>query len=223
MADSRSELEDLRPLPRGRHGLNPEEVAGHQRERIALAVATVIAEQGYDQLTVKTLIDVAGVSRSTFYVHFANKQEAILAAHQLIFERFNAELSEACVADGEWTQKVRAALAATVEFARANPHQSRMLSAGSLNVDAAVAEQIIDFHDRLAVLLAGLRPASPYSAELPPVTEQFLVAGIVSLLSGAVIRGETEKLPSLEAELFELVLIPYFGNDEAARLAKAAT
>jgi AcrR family transcriptional regulator len=222
MPDSRSELQDFPPLPRGRHGLNADEVAGHQRERISVAVATVIAEQGYDRLTVENLIDVAGISRSTFYVHFANKQEAILAAHELIFERFNAALAEACVDQEEWPLKVKAALAATVEFARANPHQGRMLSTGSLNVDTALAEQIIDSHDRLAALLAGMRPESPCGAELPSVTEQFLVAGIASLLSGAVIRGEAQELASLEVELFELILILYYGNEEAARIAKAA-
>jgi AcrR family transcriptional regulator len=219
MGNPQSELEDLPPLPRGRHGLTPEEVAAHQRERILGAIATVIAERGYGGLTVENVIDVAGVSRSTFYVHFENKQEAVLATHELIFERFLAALTAACVGEAEWPKKVRAALGATVDFATSRPRQTRILSTGSLNADAALAERIAGAHDRLATLLTGVRPHSPNAAKLPGRTEQFLVSAIASLLVGSLVKGEVDELPSLRCELVELTLIPYYGNDEAARLA----
>jgi AcrR family transcriptional regulator len=219
MANSRSEFEDVAPLPRGRHGLTPEQVASHQRERILAAIATVIAEQGYGALTVEQVIDHAGVSRSTFYVHFENKQEAVLAAHELIFGRFLTALMDACVAEAEWPMKVRAALGATVEFATSRPRQSQILSTGSLNADTALAERVAESYDRLAALLNGVRPHSPNAAQLPSRTEQFLVAAIASLLAGSLVKGEVDDLSTLQAELVELTLIPYYGTDEAARLA----
>lgn len=220
MADSQSEFDDIAPLPRGRHALTPEQVAAHQRERILAAIATVIADQGHGSLTVEHVIDVAGVSRSTFYVHFDNKAEAVLAAHELIFDRFLAALMAACGAEVEWPMKVRAALGATVAFAAARPRQAQILSTGSLNADVALAKRVSVAHDRLAALLTGLRPHSPHAENLPGSTERFLVAAIASLLADSLIRGETDDLRSLQSDLVELTLIPYFGNDEAARLAE---
>jgi AcrR family transcriptional regulator len=215
----RSELEDIAPLPRGRHGLAPEAVAAHQRERILAAIATVLAERGYGGLTVEQVIDVAGVSRSTFYVHFENKQAAVLAAHELVFERFLAAVMAACLAEAEWPMKVKAALGAIVDFAASRPRQTQILSAGSLNSDAALAERVAGSHERLAALLTGVRPHSPNAERLPNRTEQFLVSAIASLLAGYLVRGETSELRSMQPELVELMLIPYYGGDEAARLA----
>ena len=67
------------------------------------------------------VIDLAGVSRSTFYVHFENKLEAALAAHEWVLERYLAEIQAACVAQGEWPMKVSAALGATVDFIVTRP------------------------------------------------------------------------------------------------------
>jgi AcrR family transcriptional regulator len=220
MVKSESELEGVGPLPRGRHGLAPEEVADHQRERIVAAIGHVVAEQGYGALTVERVLTVAGVSRSTFYVHFANKQEAVLAAHEVIFARFLAGLERACAAEAEWPMKIRSAIVATVDFATSRPEQTNLLSTGSLSADAVLAERIVASHDRLAELLEGARADSPYADRLPQCTEQFLVAGIASFVASCLVEDETARLRALQSELVELTLIPYYGNEEAARLAR---
>jgi AcrR family transcriptional regulator len=222
MDGSQSELDEIAPLPRGRHGLSSAQVADHQRERILAAVATVVAEHGYWSLTVEQVIDLAGVSRSTFYVHFQNKQEAALAAHERVFQRLLAELSAACVAEDDWPMKVNAALGATIDFATARPRQTQMLSTGSLHADSILAARVANSHDQLAVLLSGLRPKSPHAAELPDATERFLIAAIASVLAARLLRGGEADLDSLRGELVELTLIPYLGASEAARIAGSA-
>jgi AcrR family transcriptional regulator len=220
MTNPQSELEDAAPLPRGRHGLAPEEVAAHQRERIVAAIGHVVAEQGYGALTVERVLAVAGVSRSTFYVHFANKQEAVLAAHEVVFGRFLASLEGACAAQTEWPLKISNGIAATVDFATSRPEQIHLLSTGSLSADDALAERIVASHERLADLLEGARADSPFGDRLPVCTEQFLVAGIASFVASCLVNEETDRLRGVQAELIELTLIPYYGNNEAARLAR---
>ena len=222
MIGPQSELDGIAPLPRGRHGLSADEVSAHQRERMLAAVAAVIAEEGYWSLTVEQVIDLAGVSRSTFYVHFENKLEAALAAHEWVLERYLAEVQVACVAQGEWPMKVSAALGATVDFIATRPRQAQVLSVGSMNADSALAARVAMSQDRIAELLTGLRPHSPHAAELPESTERFLVAAIASVLATWLRRGEEDDLAVLRAELFELTLIPYYGATEAARIAGRA-
>jgi AcrR family transcriptional regulator len=75
-------------LPRGRHGLSREEVAGDQRRRIMTAMAEVMAEQGYAGTSVADVIGRAGVSRETYYQQFRSKLACFLAA----FDAASAEL-----------------------------------------------------------------------------------------------------------------------------------
>jgi AcrR family transcriptional regulator len=222
MAEVRSEFGSNDPLPRGRHRLTPEEVAANQRERMIAAVATVVDRHGYGGLTVERVIADAAVSRSTFYAHFANKREAVVAAHEAIFARFMVNLTTACGDQAEWPLKVSAAIGATVEFAVTCPEQTQILSIGSLIADAALADRISGSHGRLAVLLGGVRAHSPHGKQLPDCTEQFLVAANAGIIARYLVEGKAHGLRQLQTELVELTLLPYYGAGEAARLARVA-
>jgi AcrR family transcriptional regulator len=212
-------LEERDRLPRGRHGLKPAEVAAHQRRRIADGVAKAVAEHGYGGLTVEQVIDLAGVSRSTFYMHFDNKLEAVLAAHEVIFERFMRALANVCVGD-KWPAKISNAIGATLTFASGTPEQFQVLSPAALGADVALAGQVMDAFRRLSRLLAQARGASPYRSELPTCTEEFLVVGVASTITGWLARGQTIELADFQQQLVELLLIPYYGRGRAARLSR---
>jgi len=220
MTKPETDLEGVAPLPRGRHGLPPEEVATHQRERIVAAICRVVAEQGFGALTVERVLALAGVSRSTFYVHFANKREAVVAAHEVVFGRFLAGVESACSLEAEWPLKIRSAIVATIDFATSRPEQTQILMTGSLSADAVLAERIIASHNRLARLLEGARADSPYADHLPDCTGQFLVAGVASFVASCLAGDEADRLRSVQSELVELTLIPYYGNEAAAKFAR---
>jgi len=56
----------LRPGP----GMSPVEVERHQRVRLHRAMFQLVAERGYDRVTVRALVSIAKVSSRTFYKHF---------------------------------------------------------------------------------------------------------------------------------------------------------
>jgi len=72
---------DVQQLPRGRHRLSRAVVVSSQRERLLLAMADAVAEQGYAKTTVADVLRRARVSRETFYEQFANKEDCFLAAY----------------------------------------------------------------------------------------------------------------------------------------------
>jgi AcrR family transcriptional regulator len=57
----------------------PEEVAQNQRKRLLAAMVAACDECGYRETTVATLLHLSGVSRSTFYVHFDDKEDCFVA------------------------------------------------------------------------------------------------------------------------------------------------
>jgi AcrR family transcriptional regulator len=68
-------------LPRGPHRLTGEQVAASQRTRLMAALAVLMTERGYAGVTIGELVRRAGVSRTSFYQHFAGKQECLFAAY----------------------------------------------------------------------------------------------------------------------------------------------
>jgi AcrR family transcriptional regulator len=82
-------------LPKGPHGLTREEVEASQRQRILEAILDVVGERGYSAATVAHVTAAAGVSRTTFYEQFRNKQDAFLIAYDEFGARFLADMDQA--------------------------------------------------------------------------------------------------------------------------------
>jgi AcrR family transcriptional regulator len=89
--------EVVRELPRHPHDLSRRTVSESQRWRLLEAMTEVVAERGYAQASVADAIALAGVSRKTFYEHFADKEDCFLAA----FEALSRNLLALVIAAGE--------------------------------------------------------------------------------------------------------------------------
>ncbi|TQS41361.1 TetR/AcrR family transcriptional regulator [Cryptosporangium phraense] len=54
------------------------------RERLVVAAVDLFTEQGYDETTVAQIAERAGVTRSTFFRHFADKREVLAAGQETL-------------------------------------------------------------------------------------------------------------------------------------------
>jgi AcrR family transcriptional regulator len=213
---------DLAPLPRGRHRLPFQFVVQNQRQRLIAGVSRALAEQGYAELTVKHVIEAAGVSRRTFYAYFDNKRDCVLVAHRDVFERVLALLLRACATERNWPRKVKAAIAALFAFAEEAPDEVRLLTLDALAADLTIARHVVDSNAHFAALLRDGRRHTPLGDALPDLTEEALIGAISSILAGRLLEGGAESLAGLEPELVQLVLTPYVGVQEAAQVAESA-
>jgi AcrR family transcriptional regulator len=68
---------------RGRHAPPPEVRVPLQRERLLRAAALEFAERGYAGSGSESISRRAGMSKATFYEHFANKEECMVALFDL--------------------------------------------------------------------------------------------------------------------------------------------
>ena len=86
------------PAARGRHAPPPEVRLPLQRERLLRAAAAEFAERGYAGASSESISRRAGMSKATFYEHFANKEECILAlfdrAAETVGQRWRARRAE---------------------------------------------------------------------------------------------------------------------------------
>src|ERR1700750_2636843 len=65
------------------------------RERVVLAAADLFAEQGYDATTVAQIAERAGVTKSTFFRHFPDKRELLVAGQEALSTLLTEGIAEA--------------------------------------------------------------------------------------------------------------------------------
>lgn len=65
------------------------------RERLVVAAVDLFNEQGYDATTVAEIAERAGVTRSTFFRHFPDKRELLVAGQETLSTLLAEGISEA--------------------------------------------------------------------------------------------------------------------------------
>jgi len=208
-------------LPRGRHGLPREVVAENQRERLVAAVIAAVAENGYAETTIATIVGEAGLSRKTFYEHFKNKEDCFATAYEASFAYLRAEIAAVDGTKEAWGAWVRARIGRLLEVLAAEPQMASFFLIAPASVgDPAALRHHQAMRELVGELVAGA-PRKRGKAASGGTREQALAGGISRLVVRRLDDGEAAKLPELEAALSELVLRPYVGDAEAARIAGA--
>jgi AcrR family transcriptional regulator len=220
---SQSETDKTTSLPRGPHALPQDVVAAHQRERLLDAAAAAIAEEGYAELTVRDVIDRAGVSRRTFYQLFRDKNDCVFSAHERAFDRLSKVIVDACRMELTWPERVAAAIAAALAFAVDSPQEAQLVVvACNTASEPKLASRGHDAHEKLADLLRAGR-GQVDGAHMPPaLTDQAVVGAAMAVVGGRLLGGESATLLELVPDLTQVVLTPYLGEQEAQRVARSA-
>jgi AcrR family transcriptional regulator len=198
--------------PRGRHAPPLEVRKDRQRGRLFAAAAAVFARSGFADATAEAIAREAGMSKATFYEHFDNKEDCIIA----LFDAAVAVLVAAMRAASDVTiavppgerihQTTRALLQTLADF----PNEAQTLlveivGAGPRAMarrDAAL-DEIARWIDELNVADAarGVAPrfGSPHDA--------FAVVGaVVELASRQLRTGRPADIRELEPVVERLVL-----------------
>jgi AcrR family transcriptional regulator len=176
-------------LPRGRHGLPPEQVAESQRWRLLGAAAEVLVERGYARTRVADIAAQAGVSRGTLYEHFDDLPACLLAAYEMAAECVYDLAASACDAEREWGACLKTALEEVMGFLAEEPALAHLFGAEV----AAGVPAIAAARERLIARLAAMG------------VERRSLEGAIALVSVRVSVGETARLPELAPQLAKLI------------------
>ncbi|MFS8203640.1 TetR/AcrR family transcriptional regulator [Streptomyces sp. CWNU-52B] len=65
------------------------------RERLVMAAVDLFTEQGYDATTVAQIAERAGVTKSTFFRHFPDKRELLVAGQEALSRLLTEGIAEA--------------------------------------------------------------------------------------------------------------------------------
>lgn len=214
--------EDLRRwrLPRGRHGLPRELVTRSQRERLLAAVVRVTATKGYDSTTVGDILGEAGVGRESFYELFDDKLACMLAAHKILVDNLEERVREAYCEPGPWPERIRRALAATLDWFAADPDAAHFTLVELSTIGPEFRTRFQAEFSRFTTLLdEGLADAP--DPELAQATS-LAVGGTMARIYEEVVLGRTADLPRLLPDLTYQLLVPFVGEEGAREERRAA-
>jgi AcrR family transcriptional regulator len=197
-----------RRLPPGRHGIPTTLVAEHQRLRLLAAMAEVLGTHGYANVTTTHVSERANVSTSTFYKHFGNLWDCLLAAYVAAADRLCAEIESACAASREADatdiaaerDPLEAGIEAALSFLAAEPELGRLLSAQAPREARALCAARRILVSRLAAMLRRTRGSDDGSPQ-PPGLDERLIDATLAFLQTRLASGEAEQLADLGPEL----------------------
>jgi AcrR family transcriptional regulator len=210
---------ELGPLPGGHHGLSREQILDSQRERLLAAIAHEVAARGYRATTITEVVKFASVSTRDFYELFEGKEACFLAAFDAVRDHLAELISSAAAAEPDWPDQVIAGLRVGLDFFAAEPDLARLCLLESVSATPTIA---IRFRETVLACVPALARGRAELADpdsLLPEAESSIIGGVVSLATGSIIAGETEKLPELLADMTEFTLSPFLGAERAAALA----
>src|SRR3982751_1953695 len=105
-------VERIRP----RSGLSRAEVAAIQRRRILDGLGAALVYHGYEDTKITDIVELAGVSRPTFYDYFEGKDQCFAAAYEDGVERLIDAVEVAEDGAGDWPARLSAGLGAGLDF-----------------------------------------------------------------------------------------------------------
>jgi AcrR family transcriptional regulator len=186
------------------------------------AFSKVASELGYRGLDMERVARYAGIPVERCQQYFATKEQGLVAAQDAFLDRLWDEVVSARGGAAAWPDGVRSALHAVLAIIVEASPLARVFMVEATAASMAAAERQYAFLGRLADLLRSGRINYLRASLLPAATERLLVGGMASIVCEHLLAEEPAALSAMEAELVEILLMPYLGSAEARRQARRA-
>jgi AcrR family transcriptional regulator len=174
-----------------------------------------VGARGYEQANVQEVAERSGISRDQFQRRFGSKAECFGQAYEEAAERLREDLLEAGRGAANWRLGFRAALAELLRFVAEQP-----LLAKALLIEVRAARgRAWDAHqrtvERLIVAVDTAREDPDALPSISQMTAGFMVGAIEESIGLEIGAGRAAEVERLLPDLSHLVILNYFGEDEA--------
>lgn len=196
---------------RGRHAPPPEVRLPLQRERLLRAAALEFAQVGYAGASSESISRRAGMSKATFYEHFANREECILALFDMGVQLVRDAMAAAAhnAPTGDAPERLRAGTRAFLGALAEHPEFAQTLLVEIIGAGPRAAAR----RDQVLQAFADVLDAENAAAARRGLTGRFssphdgfaAVGAITELVSRQVRLGIPERLLDLAPVIDRLI------------------
>jgi AcrR family transcriptional regulator len=185
----------------------------------ALASTRVAEIQRQRLLAAMAVVSRAGVSRRTFYELFEDREACFLEAFEEAVALAAETVLPAYAGHERWCERMRAGLAALLQFLDVQPGMGRLvvveaLGAGprALEHRARVLAALIAAVDEGRSEISRTRPPK----EPPPLTAEGVVGAVFAVVHARIVQNAGHQpLSALLGELMGVIVLPYLGLSSA--------
>jgi AcrR family transcriptional regulator len=205
-------------FPSGVRKLPSDLISAVQRERLLAAMLRAASELGYRETNVQDVIERAGVSRPTFYEHFANKEDCFLAAFDATVSRLRDRVAAAARKGGDnLRDRLRFVLETLLHFASTEPEAARTVVVEARAASAEAVQRRDELLDHFAECIdAQVCELLPDAPSYSPITAAGIVGGVEALLYFRLNKGEVDDLDCLLPSMMYFVVLPFEGHEAAS-------
>ncbi len=182
------------------------------------ALASCVAEHGYAETTVAAIAERGRLSQRTFYEHFADKEEATIAAIDASGAQMLAAVVPAIRRAPDWPTAVQRAYAAMCGFMAAEPDFARLRAVEAYAAGPAALTGRDRAGAELIELLLDMAPREILE-KAEPLALEAISAAIYALVYDCVNRDGPRELPRVVPVATYLALTPLIGPERACEVA----
>ncbi len=149
-----------------------EQMIQAREDAIIQSVNRLLADKGFDAMTVDEVAAEVGIAKASLYRHFPSKEDLACAAMVFVMRRAQAFLDEVRE-DSSPVEKLRAVVRWTMRLKLAGempslPSQNSRLRA-TLVASKDYMDGLVDVADRLGVWITAAQAAGSINPQLPPL------------------------------------------------------
>jgi TetR/AcrR family transcriptional regulator len=185
-------------------------------ERIAGAVAAAVAENGYARTSTDAIAARASISLSTFYAHFSDKEDAVLAALEMSGAQITALAVPAARRADDWTAGVRTLYEAICAYFAAEPAMAELALVGVYGAGPRACRRRDRVLDSLAAMLA---PGFSENPSAPTISSEAISATVYALLREQLRREGPDGLATVVPLATYITLVGFVGPERALAVA----
>ena len=189
-------------------------VGEDDRARVLRSALELAALEGYGNLTPMRIADEADVSIDTFFDLFDDMEACFLAAIEKLGAEVGRIVSDPRLTSPEWPTAVVRVLDALMRYFAARPAYTQTIATGVF----AMGQRAVDLGAELAREVAARLTAGAPNPPLTDLAQEGIEGAIWHTIYCQATRGGTGALPELSDYLAYVVLAPYLGAEEAARI-----
>lgn len=175
----------------------------------------LVAEHGYEAVSVRAICERAGVGRAEFERRFADKEDCFLTLHDEIGNELCASVASTHEGAASWHDRIWATGWAALRFFQEDPIRARFFVVEVNGAGAAAQAR----RDRVLQSLADLIDAGRDELEDPGSVSRCTAEIVAGAIYGTVLNkiesGWIEKDVDFLPELVYMAVMPYLGSSVA--------
>lgn len=218
-AEGTGSIREVEALP---HSPKLELVNSPKREKILAGMLEAVGAEGYDNTSVRTVLDRTGLYRQAFYDNFADKDDCYLAALEMGIARLEATMVRAAASEESWRARLRAGLGALLDELDAEADFGRGVIVGVHSAGPQALGRRAEAMKRAADFIDLARDEVSEEEEPPQIAPEGIVAGIHAIVHSRLSTGANDGFRGLLPEFMYFAVLPYFGADAASAEMQAA-